>query len=79
MGLNVTEAGLSGPIIDLCCSRTVWLGFVALSLNPRLMFDWSLGLSRFLEVRPGNWKWAHQKSLESPAESPARSHKSRPS
>lgn len=70
MGLNVTEAGLSGPIIDLCCSRTVWLGFVALSLNPRLMFDWSLwdypGFWRSgLEIGNGLIRnlWNHQLSL----------------
>lgn len=34
MGLTVTKAVLSGPIIDVCCSRTVGLGLVALSLDP---------------------------------------------
>lgn len=42
MGPNVTKAGLSGPVIDLCPSRTVWLGLVGLPLNPSLMFVWSL-------------------------------------
>lgn len=42
MGPSVTKAGLSGPIRDLCPSRTVGLGLVALSLDPSLMFIWSL-------------------------------------
>lgn len=79
MGLTVTKAGLSGPVIGLCRSRTVGLRLVAPSLNLDVCPE-SLGLSRFLEVRPGNWKWARQKSLEPPAESPIKAapHKNAP-